>query len=66
MKFGMFFVGEYLGLVLVSSLITVLFFGGWIGRASCHQLSVRRKVRSFHCFYFTCGQQFRDPATTSS
>ncbi|MCY4265302.1 MAG: NADH-quinone oxidoreductase subunit NuoH [Gammaproteobacteria bacterium] len=31
MKFGMFFVGEYLGLVLVSSLITVLFFGGWHG-----------------------------------
>ncbi|MAJ56384.1 MAG: NADH-quinone oxidoreductase subunit NuoH [Gammaproteobacteria bacterium] len=31
MKFGMFFVGEYLGLVLVSSLITVLFFGGWMG-----------------------------------
>ena len=26
MKFGMFFVGEYLGLVLISSLITVLFF----------------------------------------
>ena len=33
MKFGMFFVGEYLGLVLVSSLITVLFFGGWAGPA---------------------------------
>ncbi len=33
MKFGMFFVGEYLGLVLVSSLITVLFFGGWMGPA---------------------------------
>jgi NADH-quinone oxidoreductase subunit H len=31
MKFGMFFVGEYLGLVLISSLITVLFFGGWDG-----------------------------------
>ncbi len=31
MKFGMFFVGEYLGLVLISSLITVLFFGGWLG-----------------------------------
>lgn len=30
MKFGMFFVGEYLGLVLISSLITVLFFGGWM------------------------------------
>ena len=33
MKFGMFFVGEYIGLVLVSSLITVLFFGGWLGPA---------------------------------
>ncbi len=32
-KFGMFFVGEYVGLVLVSSLITVLFFGGWLGPA---------------------------------
>lgn len=31
MKFGMFFVGEYLGITLVSSLITVLFFGGWLG-----------------------------------
>ncbi len=31
MKFGMFFVGEYLGLILISSLITVLFFGGWLG-----------------------------------
>lgn len=31
MKFGMFFVGEYLGIVLVSALITALFFGGWLG-----------------------------------
>src|SRR5579885_356014 len=31
MKFGMFFVGEYLGMILMSSLITVLFFGGWLG-----------------------------------
>lgn len=31
MKFGMFFVGEYLGIVLISSMITVLFFGGWLG-----------------------------------
>tara|TARA_Y100000994_G_scaffold143981_1_gene118013 strand:+ start:357 stop:1310 length:954 start_codon:yes stop_codon:yes gene_type:complete len=31
MKFGMFFVAEYVGLVLISSLITVLFFGGWLG-----------------------------------
>lgn len=31
MKFGMFFVGEYLGITLVSALITTLFFGGWMG-----------------------------------
>lgn len=30
-KFGMFFVGEYLGITLVSALITALFFGGWLG-----------------------------------
>ena len=33
MKFGMFFVGEYLGLVLIASRLTVLFFGGWLGPA---------------------------------
>jgi NADH-quinone oxidoreductase subunit H len=33
MKFGMFFVGEYLGIILISSMITVLFFGGWLGPA---------------------------------
>ncbi|HUP93123.1 MAG TPA: NADH-quinone oxidoreductase subunit NuoH [Solimonas sp.] len=31
MKFGMFFVGEYVGIVLVSALLVVLFFGGWDG-----------------------------------
>lgn len=31
MKFGMFFVGEYLGVTLVSALIATLFFGGWRG-----------------------------------
>ncbi|HBG45676.1 MAG TPA: NADH-quinone oxidoreductase subunit NuoH [Deltaproteobacteria bacterium] len=31
MKFGMFFVGEYLGITLICSLITTLFFGGWLG-----------------------------------
>jgi NADH-quinone oxidoreductase subunit H len=30
-KFGLFFVGEYMGLVLVSALTVVLFFGGWHG-----------------------------------
>ena len=31
MKFGMFFVGEYLGITLISVLTAVLFFGGWLG-----------------------------------
>lgn len=31
MKFGMFFVGEYLGIALISALIVTLFFGGWLG-----------------------------------
>lgn len=31
MKWGMFFVGEYIGIVLVSALLTTLFFGGWHG-----------------------------------
>ena len=31
MKFGMFFVGEYLGVTLISSLTVILFFGGWKG-----------------------------------
>jgi NADH-quinone oxidoreductase subunit H len=31
MKFGMFFVGEYLGIALVSALVVTLFFGGWLG-----------------------------------
>ncbi|MGH9407706.1 MAG: NADH-quinone oxidoreductase subunit NuoH [Terriglobia bacterium] len=31
MKFGMFFVGEYVGVTLISALIAVLFFGGWLG-----------------------------------
>ena len=31
MKFGMFFVGEYLGVTLISALTVVLFFGGWKG-----------------------------------
>ncbi len=33
MKFGMFFVGEYLGVTLISSIIVTLFFGGWLGPA---------------------------------
>jgi NADH-quinone oxidoreductase subunit H len=31
MKFGMFFIGEYIGIMLVSAMTTVLFLGGWYG-----------------------------------
>ncbi len=31
MKFGMFFVGEYLGITLISAMVVTLFFGGWLG-----------------------------------
>jgi NADH-quinone oxidoreductase subunit H len=31
LKFGLFFVGEYLGIVLISALVVTLFFGGWLG-----------------------------------
>ncbi|HEX8873170.1 MAG TPA: NADH-quinone oxidoreductase subunit NuoH [Nitrosospira sp.] len=31
MKFGLFFIGEYVGITLVSAMIVTLFFGGWLG-----------------------------------
>ena len=31
MKWGLFFVGEYIGIVLISALLVTLFFGGWHG-----------------------------------
>jgi len=31
MKFGMFFVGEYIGITLISVMIATFFFGGWQG-----------------------------------
>jgi NADH-quinone oxidoreductase subunit H len=33
MKFGLFYLGEYLDVLLVSSMVTVLFIGGWDGPA---------------------------------
>ncbi len=31
LKWGMFFVGEYVGVVLISAMLVTLFFGGWQG-----------------------------------
>jgi NADH-quinone oxidoreductase subunit H len=31
MKFGLFFIGEYVGITLVSAMMVTVFFGGWLG-----------------------------------
>ncbi|MFT2009842.1 NADH-quinone oxidoreductase subunit NuoH [Pontibacter sp. 13R65] len=31
MKFGMFFIGEYIGITLISCMVVTLYFGGWLG-----------------------------------
>lgn len=31
MKFGMFFIGEYMGITLISCMVVALYFGGWLG-----------------------------------
>jgi NADH-quinone oxidoreductase subunit H len=31
MKFGMFFIGEYMGITLISCMLVTLYFGGWLG-----------------------------------
>jgi NADH-quinone oxidoreductase subunit H len=31
MKFGMFFIGEYVAILVISAMITILFLGGWQG-----------------------------------
>lgn len=51
MKFGMFFVGEYLGVILISSLITILFFGGWLGPGLPPIVWFLVKMMFFICFF---------------
>ena len=51
MKFGMFFVGEYLAITLISSMITVLFFGGWMGPWLPPLVWFLLKVFAFICFF---------------
>ncbi len=51
MKFGMFFVGEYLGVVLISGMITTLFFGGWLGPALPPVAWFFLKTFAFICFF---------------
>ena len=51
MKFGMFFVGEYLGVILISSLISILFFGGWLGPVLPPIVWFLIKMMFFICFF---------------
>ena len=51
MKFGMFFVGEYLGITLISALITTLFFGGWLGPVLPPVVWFLLKTFAFICFF---------------
>jgi NADH-quinone oxidoreductase subunit H len=51
MKFGMFFVGEYLGVTLISALIAVLFFGGWLGPLLPPVVWFLLKTFFFICFF---------------
>lgn len=51
MKFGMFFVGEYLGVILISAMITVLFFGGWMGPVLPGLVWFFIKLMSFISFF---------------
>jgi len=51
MKFGMFFVGEYIGITLVSALIATLFFGGWLGPVLPPIVWFVLKTFVFLCFF---------------
>jgi NADH-quinone oxidoreductase subunit H len=47
MKFGMFFVGEYAGIVLISAMTVVLYFGGWNGPLLPHAVWFALKTSAF-------------------
>jgi NADH-quinone oxidoreductase subunit H len=51
MKFGMFFVGEYLGVTLISAMIATLFFGGWLGPGLPPIVWFLLKTFVFICFF---------------
>ena len=51
MKFAMFMLGEYLGLMLISCMIVTLFFGGWLGPWLPPVVWFAIKVVVFICFF---------------
>ena len=66
MKFGMFFIGEYVGIVLISAMIVTLFFGGWLGPVLPPLLWFLLKTSlSSSVSSSCCGRRCRGCATTS-
>lgn len=61
MKFGMFFVGEYLGITLISALTVVLFFGGWLGPVLPPALWFFIKTFFFICIFILVRATFPRP-----
>src|ERR1700751_2201559 len=51
MKFGMFFVGEYVGVTLISAAISLLIFGGWLGPVLPPALWFAAKTMFFICLF---------------
>ena len=51
MKFGMFFVGEYIGVILISATISLLFFGGWLGPVLPPAVWLGAKTMFFICLF---------------
>jgi NADH-quinone oxidoreductase subunit H len=51
MKFGMFFVGEYIGVTLISAAISLFYFGGWLGPVLPPAFWFGIKTFAFICFF---------------
>ncbi len=51
MKFGMFFVGEYIGIILISAAISLLYFGGWAGPFLPGPVWLAIKTMAFICLF---------------
>jgi len=47
----MFFVGEYAGIVLISAMVVVLYFGGWLGPVLPPAVWFAVKVAAFVAFF---------------
>lgn len=61
MKFALFFIEEYLGITLISVLIVILFFGGWLGPLLPPLLWLAIKTLFFICLFVLFRATFPRP-----